>query len=724
MLSIVRRAARSKARGSDPNARTEYRVLRARAILENPPELTPNVRRARIDAYLLSHYSVAILPDSLLAGTVNVDYQASADDEDAVSRADEVMKTVGVLGGFTTGQTGHRVVDYELLLTKGLSGVLAEVEAADAALKVSDPDWAARRAVYESMRIDLTAVRDFAVRTRETLRALAAGTQNPEERARLTGMAEGFAHAPEYPARSFRDAIQAMWFLQFCLYLCDDTSLTGRLDNYLYPYYKRDTEAGILTPDEAFALIEELYLRHNELYDAWPASLMVCGVDRDGVPIANELSRMCLRAIEMTGLVNPSVAVSYTDDTPEDILDLAVESIVKGYTRPSIFNDRVIREGLRDAGMDERDARYYIHSTCVEITPIGCSGVEVATPYINLNKAFEFILGEGSAFYGAPCGVERLTAKPVADYTDFEIFYADFRDVCAEIIRTNLTRVIDRLNATARYTSCPLSSAFINDCIARGVDAAAGGTRYRYVYPCFPGFINLIDGLAAIKIAVFDEKRLTLPQIAAACRENYTTTEDIRRFLRDRLPKFGNDQDAADRFGIEMFDFLRKELARYSTATGATFHPSYFAWVMHGRLGEVAGATPDGRLQGTALSEHLGAVQGNDREGPTAVMRSVAKLPAKYAIGGVATNFRFSEDFACSEKGRAAIKTLIKVCMQSGCFEVQFNVVGQQTLLDAKKNPDKHRTLLVRVAGYSDYFVNLLPVIQDEIIKRTEYGSL
>ncbi|NMA08463.1 MAG: hypothetical protein GX929_05050 [Clostridiales bacterium] len=722
MLTITERAALSRKRGEHRGR--ERDILFARGVFETPAAYSPSIRRAHIDAYVLGHYTVAVPESSLLAGTLNTAYCETAEDVRVFEKFRELSHTTGWLGGWASGQTGHRVVDYEKLLRLGLTGVLDEVDRADTALETSDPGYTGKRAVYKGMRVALNAVREFAVRYRQTLTQMADETSDAEEASRRRKMADAFSRAPEYPAETFHDALQAMWFLQFCLYLCGDISLTGRPDNYLWPYYSSDLKEGRITREEAFALIEELYLRHNEIYDAWPASVMLCGVDRNGNYVCNELSELFLDAIRTTGLVNPSVSVAWTPALPDAFRDKITSLLADGYTRPSIFNDRVIRAGLIDAGMGERDARYYIHSTCVEITPIGNSGVQVATPYINLNKAFEFMLSEGAALYGAPCPIERIQAKKLTAYADFDTFYADFRTICAEIIRVELCRVNERLDAMIKHASCPLASAFLDDCIARGMDAVAGGARYQYVYPCFPGFINLLDGLAAIRKVVFDEKRVTLMELSEACRKDFAGEETLLRVLRDKSPKFGNNDDAVDAFGREMFDFIREELKRYRTAAGGTFHPSYFAWVMHGRLGEQAAATPDGRRQGTALSEHLGAVQGMDREGPTAVMRSVAKLPSMYAIGGVATNFRFSDSFVKTPQGRAALRTLVEVCMDEGLFEVQFNVASQADLLDARVHPERHRSLLVRVAGYSDYFVNLLPVIQDEIIRRTAHGQL
>ncbi|HBP38987.1 MAG TPA: formate C-acetyltransferase/glycerol dehydratase family glycyl radical enzyme, partial [Clostridiales bacterium] len=275
-----------------------------------------------------------------------------------------------------------------------------------------------------------------------------------------------------------------------------------------------------------------------------------------------------------------------------------------------------------------------------------------------------------------------------------------------------------------QYASCPFSSALIRDCLERGKDAANGGARYNFVYPCFPGFVNVIDSLAAVKQAVYEEKTLTLAETYTMIAENFRDYEKERLYLLNRCAKFGNDLPEADAIAYDFYRFIYDELSRYKTCLGGTFHPSYFAWVMHGHFGKNSAATPDGRLAGTALSECLGAAQGRDRNGPTAVMRSISPIDQSLSIGGIATNFRFTKSLLAGKAGQAALASFIRAFFAGGNFECQFNAVSQKDLLDAQKNPENYQSLQVRVAGYSDYFVNLDPVIQNEVIMRTEHDAM
>lgn len=717
--------ARAYARGQRIAESEEIKLcLTGRALFDEPAPYAHNVRRAMIDQAIFEGYPIEIDESELIVGRFAEPRALTLEEKAYADEARRYLRASGKLAGTSTAFTGHRVIDYEKLLNVGIRRILEEVAQRRAEIDYSGPEDAAKAAFYESVEISLSGFVRFCARAREALSERAAGENDPARREMLWKMAANFERAPLEPCAHFHEALQIMWFMQFSLCLMGDISLTGRFDNYMYPFYKRDIEEGCLTRAFAFELIEHLYLKHNEIYDTWPAAVMVGGVDRDGAPVWNELSEMCVEAIRTTGLINPSVNVSYTPDMPESLMDKSLEIISEGYTRPAFFNDRIIQEGLRAAGMDERDSRYYINSTCVEITPIAASNVQVATPYINLNKAYEYIFNGGKAICGAECRVRPEIPVEISELATFEDFKSLTEKVVRGVIRANLEDTVKYLYAFSQYCASPLASAFLNDSLARGMDSGAGGARYSYVYPCFPGFLNLVDALQAVKTVVYEKKLMTLSELGDLLRANFEGNERMRQFLLNRCPKIGNGIDEVDRIGVELYELIRDELKNYSTSAGATFHPSYFAWIMHGRLGKVAAATPDGRKAGEALSESLGAVQGMDRNGPTGILRSIEKIDQKYGIGGIATNLRFTKKLMQSPEGRAAVKSYIRTFMEHGCFEVQFNVVDQADLLDAKEHPEKHRTLMVRVAGYSDYFVNLSAEIQDEIIKRSEHAAI
>ncbi len=716
----LRERAYENGRNSDHGVRN---MLFGRALYEYRKTTCHNVKRAQIDSYILEHYPVAIDSEEWICGRFEVIRPRTEEEQAEREKWIQFWRDSPALDGSDGSGTGHRVIDFEKLLAVGVEGYLEEIDRREKAVTFDDPEAIRKLNFYKASRIELNGLLRFAERYEAALRERAASEPDSARREEYARMAENFANVPRRPARDFYEAIQCIWFVEFVACLLIDTVLTGRPDQYLYPFYKRDMENGTLTRAFALRLIENLYLKHNEIYDAWPASIMVGGVDRTGAPVWNELSYMMIEAIQETGLVNPSVAVCYTEDMPEDLLALCVDTISKGFTRPSLFNDRVVTAGLLDAGVSPEDARYYIHSTCVEITPIGASNIMVATPYIDLCKSLEYIFGEGKALFGAECRLYDPVRVSLDELTDFDAFLRTAKEIMRQILKRNIADVCDYAQYKASYTSTPFVSVFTKDCLEKGLDASAGGARYNFVYPCFPGFLTLVDSLAAVRKAVYEDGVLTLRELSALLKNDFAGDERMHSYLTNRCPKFGNDDDAVDRLAVELYDFVRHELSQYRICVGGTFHPSYFAWIMHGKLGEQAAASADGRKQGTALSECLGAVQGMDRHGPFAVMRSISKLDQKYGIGGIATNFRFSRSMLGTEAGQKALADFIRVFMENDCFEIQFNVVDQDVLLEAKTHPENYRTLMVRVAGYSDYFVDLDPVIQDEIIRRSEHGE-
>ena len=682
------------------------------------------LRMGKIQRYILENIPVQIEEESLLFGGKTLP-ELTPEQLVECEDLEKWYRRLPSASIYKPSDTGHRVLDYEKLLHEGVNGVLAQIERLQAAVDFSDPEDCRKHFVYTACRDALLGLLTYAEHIAQAYAVAAAEQTDPAKKARFTRLSEIFTHIPAEPARDFYEAMQSMWLLQYASWILRDVTLTGRPSDYLYPYYRQDKDAGIIDDEFVQLLINDLYIRHNDIYENWPASIMIGGVNRQGQPVWNELSYFFIKAIEQTKMVNPSVAVCYNEHMPADLMQLCVEMLAKGYTRPAFFNDEVIIRGLLQAGVSLEDARYYIHSTCVEITPIGTSHILVASPYININKAVEMALNNGKEIWGDAPDI-RLPAKICTDTLDtYEKFLEAVQHAMSLLIHSGVVRKALQTEETKDFAASPLSSCFINDCLSHGKDCGAGGARYGFVYPCFPGFINLIDSVAAVKKVVYEEKMCTLAQMKELLATNFQGQERMRQYLLNRCPKFGNDEPVTDQLGLHLYEYIRKELAKYRTSLpNGTFHPSYFAWIMHGRLGKVSAASPDGRKQGTAMSESLGAAQGRDKNGPLAVIRSISKIDQSYGVGGIATNFRFSKAMMNTPAGVDAVIQLIHTFMAEGNFECQFNVVDQEILLDAKKNPENYKGLLVRVAGYSDYFVNLDPVIQDEVISRTEHGYI
>jgi formate C-acetyltransferase len=735
----------------DRQCRGRLKLLQYRAFQAHQNEPVHNIRQARVIAHILEHYPIEIRDEDLLVGRYST--VVLSDDE-----ALEVKNADHLLGVFQRGLLfrpgsggvgGHRTVDFEKMLRLGVQGVLDEALERDATIDYTCPSDAEKANFYLAARISLNGLLRFADRWREELEKRAAAESSVPRRLELERLAGIFARVPRFPARDFYEALQAVWFTQFALGLADDVSCTGRPDNYLLPYYERDLSAGNITRDFALRLVEELYLRSNEVYGHWPETIMLGGVDRKGEPVQNELTYMFIQAVETVGLVNPNVALCYREDTPDELLIECLDKIARGYSHPALYNDRVITEGLIEAGLPPEDARYYQNSTCVEITPIGNSNVQVAMVDIPAAKALELALNEGRLMVeqkmrlmnrvGAEA-VEKWT-RPIEEggarvdlesLTSFEAFYCAYKTVLAQLIRGNALWAIQQTYRTVTVGSCPLVSCFVDDCLARGRDVAAGGARHNDWGCHVPGFSTVVDSLAAIRAAVFRDRFLTFSRLREALLRNYEGAEEVRQYLLRRCPKYGADDPNADDLAVDLYNFIVGELDKYRTCLGGRFHIGVFSgwgWpdeegkrrsanVAHG---SVTAATPDGRFAGTPLSENIGPAPGADLKGLTALANSVTKLDHRRGLGGISLNLRFDRGMLTKDYDRRKLIGFLRDFMRKGVFEIQMNAVDSETLRAARQNPEQYRTLSVRIAGYSDYFWNLNEEMQESIINRVQH---
>ncbi len=695
-------------------------------FLKHKDLMSHEIIMANVEAALLDNVKPIFDPDDLIAGRLDLEWREEND-----AKREEMAKRCEARGeyerGVTPSSNGHMTPDYETLLQKGIGGVLKEVKEHLAEIRFDDPDGIEKRKFYEAAIISLEAAERFQKRHYEEALRLAEAEKDPKRKKELQRMADALKRVPFEPAENFFEAMQAIWLYQMMAWVVREFAQEGRPDHLLYPYYKKDIEEGRITPDEAMSLIEDWYLRLNYHYSvkrSTPTALMIGGRDRQGNTVCNELSYMFVRAIETTGVLNPSVGLAYNSEIPDDLLDLCIEMNAKGFTRPSIFNDDIVIKGLKEAGVTDEDANYYIHSTCVEITTIGTSNIWVASKYLNLNKIFEYLLNDGEQIVEGE-GLKFFTPfdSDIRKLDTFEKFYAEIKKILDNVIKGELVLQQERLLLLKRYASKPLVDCFLRDCVAKGKNSVAGGARYRFIYPSFLGFSNFVDAVVAIKKAVFEEKLITFDELAEALKNDFKGYERIHAFLINKCPKFCNDIDEVDTIAEDLFTYIRDELKMFKgCAPNTTFHFSCFAYLHHGRLGAEASASPDGRYKGEAISECMGAVQGMDRNGPLALINTLSRLPQECGIGGIATNFRFSKKIMREHKDE--IRALVKEFMRRGNFEMQFNVIDQKTLEDARKHPEKYRSLMVRIAGYSDYFVLLPREVQDEVMKRLEHDEL
>ncbi len=606
-----------------------------------------------------------------------------------------------------SGQASHMAVDFEKLLKIGIDGVLSEI---DGYLKM--PQDAEKKEFYEACKTALNGVLDYADNYAAHALALSEQCDDAARKAELMTIGEILKRVPRKPAESFYEALQSVHFLNFCL---EGLYQLGRPDRYLYTYYIEDKKKGVLTDETALELISCVCILYNGYVPKGLAvGFMVGGWDENGRDIANELTRLFLLSIRCTRMIYPGIGLCYTADTPKDILSLSCELLSEGHSHPAIFNDELITGSLKSLGLPPEQACLYVHSTCVEITPIASSAVWVASDYINLEQILLDIMGVFplSAKGGGAC-MAPLT---------FEELKAEYKLRLEQKIGDNAAKQNAMQRERYAYGGDPLVSCFVGDCLLRGRDIDRGGALYNWIMPSFVGLSNVCDSLLAIKTLVFDEKTLTLLSFADALKNNYQGYEALYEKIKNKIPKYGNDMDEADAYASEITGFIADAVKKHTTFRGDRFIPSLFCWIMHERFGSDTAASPDGRKSGFPLGDGSGPAQGRELKGPTASILSSTKWEHAPFLGGIAVNLKFNRSLLGCQSV-LNMMALIKTYMERGGFEVQINVVDRKTLLKARENPDEYRDLVVRVGGYSDYFTNLSPAMQEEVIARTAHNA-
>jgi len=513
-----------------------------------------------------------------------------------------------------------------------------------------------------------------------------------------------------------------------------DSFNPGRLDQHLFPFYAQGVESGDLTEEWARELLQAFWIKFNN-QPAPPkvgvtaqesntytdfCLINVGGVDENGNDASNELSYLILDVIEEMRLLQPSSMVQVSKKNPDRLLRRALKIVKTGFGQPSIFNtDAIIQELLRQ-GKDLIDARKGGCSGCVETGAFGKESY-ILTGYFNLVKVLEVTLHNGiDPRTGKKIGIETGNPESFASFDD--LFTAFQKQLSYFIdIKIKGNRIIEKLYAD--YLPAPFLSILIDDCIKNGKDYNAGGARYNTSYIQGVGMGSITDSLSAIKFHIFDRKDISMRDVLRALEKNFDGFEALREKLSEDTPRYGNDDDDADVILKRVFESFFNLVDGRPTARGGVFRINLLPTTVHVYFGSVVGATPDGRKAYTPLSEGISPVQGADRNGPTAVIKSAAKID-HLRTGGTLLNQKFTPQFLETDEGIEKVLRLIRSYFRMDGHHIQFNVVTADTLRKAQKNPEQYRDLIVRVAGYSDYFVDLTPELQEEIIKRTEHANV
>lgn len=620
-----------------------------------------------------------------------------------ISESEKYLSTYNWPGG----QTGHCALDMSRIFKVGIRGILAEL---NSKLKASAGE---KKNTYKSF---LYAVEGLASMIENAkLAAAKAMAKAPEWRKKeLAEMIESCERINMDPPKTYRDAIQLIWFVDTGTSYSDNAGLVvpGHLDRELINFYNADMEKGVLTKEKALNLIESLYLLINDYVpDGLAVSVMVGGRDEKGNDLTNELSYLSLEALRRTKLVYPTVGVCWHEGTPESLSMLAAELVSKGYSTPAFFGDETIQKGLKSYGLNKKQACNYINSTCVEITPVACSNVWVASPYFSLCKILlDEIDGQASA------------SKPPKNFESFlSAYYKRLgKEIKSAVEVQNTTR-----DGRKRYGGKPIQSVFTKSCIESGRDIDNGGADVNWVECSFVGIANLADSLQVIRNEIFAKKNLDLGKLKKILDSDFKGSENVRLRFLDGYEKYGNNCAEVDALVRKTADFIKTECAKHKVRPGKThFVPGTFCWIMHERLGSQCGATPDGRRKGFPFADGGGPAQGREKKGPTSSILSATSWDHSFLIGGLAYNMKFSGELFNSSDALKRLHDLVITFLKRGGFETQINVVSRKILEEAKKNPEQYRDLVVRIGGYTDYFTRLSPEMKEEVMLRTEYGEL
>ena len=644
---------------------------------------------------------------------------------------------VFTVGNYYFNGVGHISTGYDKVLKIGFNGIIREAEAAMAAADRNRPSFITKRNFLEAVIITAKAAIRWANRFADLAeRQASTDATNAQE---LRAIAANCRNVPANPATNFHEALQSFWFVQALIQIeSNGHSISPmRFDQYMYSYYKADLASGRLTKESAQELLDCLWVKFNDInkvrdaastkgFGGYPMfqNLIVGGQDKNGEDATNELSIACLEASAHTKLPQPSISIRVWNKSPDEFLIKAAEVSRLGLGMPAYYNDEVIILALINRGLSIEDARDYGVIGCVEPQKGGKTEGWHDAAFFNMARVLELVLYNGK-LDGVQVGPQT---GDFASFTSFEQVTEAYRkqmEYCVALL-INADNCVDLAHASR--APLPFLSSMVEDCIGRGKTVQEGGADYNFTGPQGVGVANVGDSLTAIKTLAFDRKQYSLAQIRDAVASNFGNGSaqsnngayaNIHRDLK-AAPKFGNDLPEADeqaRFAALVYC---REVEKYSNPRGGKFQPGLYPVSANVPMGEGTGATPDGRRAGDPLADGVSPTSGCDVNGPTAAANSVAALDHAIASNGTLFNQKFHPSALSGRQGLEKLSALVRGFFDQKGMHVQYNVIGRDTLMDAQKNPDKYRNLVVRVAGYSAHFVALDKSLQDDIINRTE----
>ncbi len=658
-----------------------------------------------------------------------------------------VFMETGVFGmeGKLNAGDAHLSVNYQKLLKEGLEGYETRVKELLNSLDLTKPDAIDQRIFYKAVLTVIEGVHTFANRYSLLAKEMSEKETDLNRKKELLEISDICSRVPYYPANSFKEAVQSVWFIQLILQIeSNGHSLSyGRFDQYMYPYYKKDVEEGKITDDEVLELLDCLWIKtltinkvrsqaHTLSSAGSPMyqNVTIGGQTTDKKDAVNDLSFLILRSVAQTRLTQPNLTVRYHKNLNQKFYDECIEVVKLGFGMPAFNNDEVIIPSFINWGVKEEDAYNYSAIGCVETAVPGkwgyrCTGMS----YINFPRVLLCTMNNGIDVTSG----KRFT-KGYGYFKDFKT-YEDLISAWDKTVRemTRYSVIVENAIDKASERDVPdiLCSCLTDDCIGRGKTIKEGGAVYDFISGLQVGIANMADSLAAIKKLVYEEKKITQQQLWDAILDDFQTEENqkIQQMLINEAPKYGNDDDSVDQLVVEAYDSYLDEIKKYPNTR---FGRGPIGGIRYGGTSSISAnvgqgmgtfATPDGRNAWEPLAEGCSPAHNCDKSGPTAVFKTVAKLPTEKITGGVLLNQKMTPTMIATEENKQKLEMLIRAFFNRlHGYHVQYNIVSKETLIDAQLHPEKHKDLIVRVAGYSAFFNVLSKKTQDDIIGRTEQG--
>ncbi len=686
-------------------------------------------------------------------------------------------------GNYFYNGVGHITVKYWEVLEIGYRGIKEKAQKELETCQLGDADYAKRTRFLQAVILSCDAVCRYANRYADLAEQLAAQCVDPKRKAELLQIAANCRRVPEYGATSFYEACQSFWFVQMLLQMesSGHSISPGRFDQYMYPYYEKDRKEGKLTQEQAQEYMDCIWVKLNDLNKVRDAAsaegfagyslfqnLIAGGQNTKGVDVTNDLSFLCIEASMHVALPQPSLSVRVWNGSPNEFLLKAAELTRTGIGLPAYYNDEVIIPALMSRGLSLEDARDYNIIGCVEPQKAGKTEGWHDAAFFNMCRVLELVFSNGMD-RGEQIGIQTGDVTKMQTFEEFFEAYQKQMNYMISLL-VNADNAID----VAHKERCPLpyESCMVDDCIQRGKTLQEGGAVYNFTGPQGFGIANVADSMMVVKKLIFEEKRLSMAELKEALEANFgqgisneqaqeITTSVVKELLEkgkkvteeqiaqifitvlntevspekkarykeilsmiESVPKYGNDLEEPDEMAREVAYTYTRPMEQFKNPRGGIFQAGLYPVSANVPLGQQTGATPDGRLAHTPVADGVGPMAGRDIHGPTATANSVAKLDHGIASNGTLFNQKFHPSALKGQQGLQNFVSFIRTFFDKKGMHMQFNVVSREILLDAQKHPENYKTLVVRVAGYSALFTTLSRSLQDDIISRTEQGSI